>query len=65
MTMSRHNVRQMKGLTQEEVAAISGFSRQPINGLEQGRRNPMVVTLHALAKALGVSHTDLVRPTKE
>jgi len=30
----------MKGLTQEEFAAIAGFSQQHINGLEQGRRNP-------------------------
>ncbi len=67
MTMSRRNVRQMveKELTQEQFAAISGFSQQSISGLEQGRRNPAVVTLDELAKALGVSHTDLVRPAKE
>ncbi len=58
-------IRQKKGLTQERFAEMSGFSQQYISGLEQGRRNPTVVTLYELAKALGVSHTELVRPTKE
>lgn len=58
-------IRQKKGLTQERFAEISGFSQQYISGLEQGRRNPTVVTLYELAKALGVSHVELVRPTKE
>jgi transcriptional regulator with XRE-family HTH domain len=58
-------IRQEKGLTQEELAAISGFSQQYISGLEQGRRNPTIVTLYELAMALGVSHVDLVRPIEE
>jgi transcriptional regulator with XRE-family HTH domain len=49
-------IRQKKGLTQEQLAEISGFSQQYISGLEQGRRNPTVVTLYELASALGVSH---------
>ena len=55
-------VRREKGLTQEQFAEISGFSQQYISGLEQGRRNPTVVTLYELATALGVSHLDLLRP---
>ena len=58
-------IRQKSGLTQERFAEISGFSQQYISGLEQGRRNPTVVTLYELAKALGVSHMDLVRPSRE
>jgi transcriptional regulator with XRE-family HTH domain len=50
-------VRQEKGLTQEQLAELSGFSQQYISGLEQGRRNPTVVSLYELATALGVSHT--------
>jgi len=57
-------IRQKNGLTQEKFAEISGFSQQYISGLEQGRRNPTVVTLYELARALGVSHMDLVRPTR-
>lgn len=55
-------IRQEKGLTQEKFAEISGFSQQYISSLEQGRRNPTVVTLYELATALGVSHMELLRP---
>ena len=48
--------------TQEQVAERSGFNQQYLSGLERGRRNPTVVTLHELAQALGVSHTELVQP---
>lgn len=54
-------IRQEKGLTQEQLAEVSGFSQQYISGLEQGRRNPTVVTLYELAMALGVGHTELLR----
>ena len=55
-------IRFAKGLTQEQVEERSGFSQQYLSGLEQGRRNPTIVTLHELALALGVSHVDLVDP---
>ena len=58
-------VRQKKGLTQEQFAEVSGFSQQYISSLERGRRNPTVVTLYELATALGVSHIELVRASKE
>ncbi|MEZ5831649.1 MAG: helix-turn-helix transcriptional regulator [Dongiaceae bacterium] len=59
------NVRRIRlrvGLTQEQFAERSGFSQQYISGLEKGRRNPTIVTIYELAKALGVTHMDLVRP---
>ncbi|CAN7683272.1 helix-turn-helix transcriptional regulator [Pararhizobium sp. LjRoot235] len=55
-------LRREKGLTQEEVSARAGFSQQYLSGLEQGKRNPSIVTLYELAQALGVDHMDLVRP---
>ena len=57
-------IRKKKGLTQERFAEISGFSQQYLSSLENGRRNPTVVTIYELATALGVSHLDLLRPTK-
>ncbi len=57
-------IRKKKGLTQERFSEISGFSQQYLSSLEQGHRNPTVVTLYELATALGVSHLDLLRPTK-
>jgi transcriptional regulator with XRE-family HTH domain len=53
-------LRREKGLTQEQVEERSGFSQQYISDLERGRRNPTIITLYELARALGVSHMELV-----
>jgi len=58
-------VRRDKGLTQEQVAERSGFSQQYISGLEQGRRNPTIVTVYELAQALGVSYLELLTQERE
>ena len=58
-------IRRSKGLTQEQLEELSGFSQQYLSGLERGRRNPTIVTLYELAQALGVSHLDLVTPDTE
>jgi transcriptional regulator with XRE-family HTH domain len=57
-------IRLEKGLTQEQFAEITGFSQQYISGLEQGHRNPTVVTLFELAQGLGVSPAELLRPAR-
>jgi transcriptional regulator with XRE-family HTH domain len=58
-------VRHEKGLTQEQVEERSGLSQQYISGLENGHRNPSIITLYHLATALGVSLVELVQsPTK-
>jgi transcriptional regulator with XRE-family HTH domain len=62
------NVRRARlaaGLTQEQLAERSGFSQQYLSGLEQGKRNPTIVSLYELAMALGVSHMDLVSALPE
>jgi transcriptional regulator with XRE-family HTH domain len=58
-------LRREKRLTQEEVESRSGFSQQYLSGLEQGKRNPTVVTLFELAQAIGVSHVELVTPDNQ
>lgn len=50
------------GITQEELAARSGFSQQYLSGLERGRRNPTVVTLFELATALETTPIALLSP---
>jgi transcriptional regulator with XRE-family HTH domain len=55
-------LRRQKKLTQEKLAELSGFSQQYISGLERGERNPTIVSLYELARALRVSHIDLVTP---
>ncbi|MDW5317608.1 helix-turn-helix transcriptional regulator [Rhizobium sp. PL01] len=57
-------LRREQGLTQEDIEMRSGYSQQYLSGLERGRRNPTVITLYELAKALGVSHVELVTPDK-
>jgi transcriptional regulator with XRE-family HTH domain len=57
------NLRKEKGLTQEQVEARSGFSQQYLSGLENGLRNPTVITLYELALALGVDYLDLLKPS--
>ncbi len=57
-------IRREKGLTQEDVEACSGFSQQYLSGLERGRRNPTIITLYELSQALGVSHVELLEPTR-
>jgi transcriptional regulator with XRE-family HTH domain len=54
-------IRRKKGLTQERFAELSGFSQQYISGLEQGKRNPTVVTVYELAVALGVGYLELLK----
>lgn len=54
-----------KGLTQEELSARTGLTQHYISVLENGRRNPTILTLYVLSQALGVSHVDLVQPDDE
>lgn len=62
------NVRKARlaeGLTQEQLADLSGFSQQYLSDLERGKRNPTVVTLWELAQVLGVTPVDLIAPDEE
>ncbi|SNT24013.1 transcriptional regulator, XRE family [Sphingopyxis indica] len=53
-------IRKARGLTQEGLSEISGFTQQYISDLERGRRNPTVVTLFHLASALDVEPYELL-----
>jgi transcriptional regulator with XRE-family HTH domain len=58
-------IRTARGLTQEELSHLSGFTQQYISDLERGLRNPTVVTLFELGQALGATPTDLICPSDE
>lgn len=55
-------IRREKGLTQERVEELSGFTQQYLSDLERGQRNPTIVTVYELATVLGVSPLDLLSP---
>jgi transcriptional regulator with XRE-family HTH domain len=54
-------VRLKKKLSQGDVARILGVHRTYISGLERGRRNPSLLTVQKIAKALKVPIEDLLK----
>ena len=52
--------REKRGLSQEELADISGLHRTYISGVERGVRNPTIRIVQILAQALRVKPTDLL-----
>ena len=53
-------VRLKKKLSQGDVSRILGVHRTYISGLERGARNPSLLTVQKVARALGVNAKDLV-----
>lgn len=52
-------IREKKGLSQEQLSKLSGVSASHIGYIENGEREPTVSVLCRLAKALDVSMLDL------
>jgi transcriptional regulator with XRE-family HTH domain len=52
-------LRRAKSLSQEELAFRAGVHRTYLGGIERGERNPALENIEAIAKALGVSLSDL------
>ncbi len=53
-------IRRQRSWSQEELGFRSGLHRTYISGIERGARNPTVLVLAKLAKALGVSAATLL-----
>ena len=56
------SMRLAAGLSQEALSQASGVSRRMLVGLEAGEANVSFVTLDHVARALGVSFAELIRP---
>jgi transcriptional regulator with XRE-family HTH domain len=59
-----HRVRDLRrglGLSQEAFATACGLDRTYVSGIERGRRNVSLRNLAALARALGVTVSELTR----
>jgi transcriptional regulator with XRE-family HTH domain len=57
-----HNVKRLRtrvGISQAKLAELMGIDRAYVSGLEKGERNPTIITLWHIAKALGVKLQEL------
>lgn len=53
-------LRRAKDLSQEELAARAEVHQTYLSGVERGKRNPSVLVLDRIAKALGADVADLL-----
>jgi len=53
-------IRLKNNMSQGDIARILGVHRSYISGLERGIRNPSLLTVQKVAKALGVNAKDLI-----
>lgn len=54
-------IRTQKGLSQEKLAFKSGLHRTYISDIERGARNVSLINIEKIAKALGVSNSELLK----
>ena len=57
-------LRVAKGISQQELAAEIEYEKSNMSRLESGRVNPKIATLYKVAKALGISVSDIVEVDK-
>ncbi len=58
-------IRRERGWSQEQLAFETGLHRTYISGIERGARNPTVLVIDKLAKALGVRPATLLHVRAE
>ena len=51
--------RKERGMTQQQLAAALGVSRQPIISLESGKYNPSILLAHAIARLFSAQIEDI------
>ena len=56
------HLRQERGISQDELAAQVGVSRQTINAIERGRYEPRLALAFRLAEYFAVRIEELFRP---
>ena len=52
-------LREAKGMSQEEFAAVCGLDRTYISGIERGKRNVSLQNIQIISKALGARLVEL------
>ncbi len=54
--------RELRGYTQVELAQRSGLDRNYIGMVERGERNPSFLSLQKIARGLGLSVDEMIKP---
>ena len=52
-------IRNSRGIRQEDFARLMGVSRQTISSLENGRYNPSIMLAYKIAKFFGITIEEL------
>ena len=55
-------IRREKDLSQEEVAHGADIHQTYLSGVETGKRNPSILVVERIAKALGVDVSEIFKP---
>jgi transcriptional regulator with XRE-family HTH domain len=55
-------IRREKDLSQEEVAHRADIHQTYLSGVETGKRNPSILVVERIAKALGVDVSEFFKP---
>ncbi len=55
-------IRREKDLSQEEVAHRADIHQTYLSGVETGKRNPSILVVERIAKALGVDVSEIFKP---
>lgn len=58
-------IRKRKGLSQEDLALISGIDRTYISGIERKNRNPTINSIEKITSALEVSNSEFLSHAME
>ncbi len=54
-------LRKMQGISQEQLALMSGVARSYVSGVERGKRNISLLNIVRLAETLGVGPEELLK----
>ena len=54
-------LRKAAGLSQEKLAELAELHRTYVSGVERGERNPSLISIARIAKALRVSLSDVMK----
>ena len=54
------DLRASRGMSQEDLAFVTGMHRTYVGGVERGERNPSLIALSRVASALGVRTWELL-----